>query len=171
MLGILALVAFVAIIALLTSLKDKLVGSVIGAANRRVQPTKHAAGVELVTNTFFYAIDAPNERIIQALTSGVKARSTAPALGLGETFIEGHDDNTVTWAHGTKLSTSFRAVAAVVTTELEGGGEQRGIVLGFPESSVADGLTADMSAMRALKHDVLTSLRTLYPDVEEVVVP
>lgn len=165
-LGILAFVAVVAVFMGLTALKDKAVDSAVGAVNRKVQGRTHQEGLSMARQQYFYDIDAGDEEIVEALVRGVKAAAGPPAA-VAATYVETTSPQQVRWSHGTRLHTSFSTVAMVVTANLEDGTEQRGVVLTFPDVSTADGVVADVSAMRALKHDVLAALRGLRPTVEE----
>lgn len=168
-LGLLGLAAIVAIVYIVTQLKDKTVGSAVGAVNRKVQAATHAEGLTYGDTQFFYAITTPDPRVVAALVSGVKAGDSAPVLGVGSTYREHMSETQVTWAHGTKVQTAFRAQAALVTATDSSGREQRGVLLHFTDLTTVDGVVAEVSAMRALKHDVLTALRSLDPSVEETV--
>ncbi|GAB3257967.1 hypothetical protein [Nocardioides dilutus] len=168
-LGLLVFAAIVAVVYAVTQLKDRVVGSAVGAVNRKVHAGTHAEGVAYANTQFFYGIDAPDARVIDALVAGVKAADSPRLVGVGSTYRERVTSSEVVWAHGTKAMTAFRAHAAIVTTQDPNGEEQRGVLLGFADVTTIDGVVAEVSAMRALKHDVLAALSSLDSSVEETV--
>lgn len=167
LIGILIVAALVGGVIAFTWLKDKAIGSAVGAVNRKVQSRTHAEGLEYVHNQFFYAIDRPSEEIIDALRQGVKAGERAP-VAIPATHLVSRETERITWACANKVQTLWTASAMVVTAHSEEG-EQRGVVLTFPEAIQADGVVAEVSAMRVLKNEVLTALQSLDPDTEETV--
>lgn len=150
----------------LAKARDHVASSAYSAVNRKVRSGTHQAGLEIAHGQFFYATDAPRATIIKALRSAVKAGEKVPG-GLSATHVAASDNDTVHYAHGSRLGTAFRATAAFVTAAFEDGTKQPGVVLVFSDVKVADGVVAEVGAMKALKHDVLTALRASDPTVEE----
>lgn len=164
--GIVLVVYFV------TSLKDKAVGSAVGAVNRKVSRKTHEEGLEYARNTYVFEIDGPESGVtdvVNAMRVGVKAGSKPTLSPIASTYVTEASPSRIRWVHGNKFVNSFTATA-VVEDDLSGEGCQRRVRLEFSNLSVADGIVADVSAMRALRHDVLVSLQKLDPTTKESVV-
>jgi hypothetical protein len=166
--GILAIVAVVAISLWLASLRDRAVSSAVGAANRRLQPNKHAEGQAFVDTVHVFGISAPTNRIVDTLASQVTSRTSAPTVSFGETFLVSTGVDQVEWAHGTSLQISFRAVARVGEAELADDTKQTIVALQYFEATLADGLVADLASMKKLKAAVQAALTSIDAGVEEM---
>ncbi|MFT4188481.1 MAG: hypothetical protein QM621_07845 [Aeromicrobium sp.] len=173
--AILLLAVLGAVVYGLTMLKDAAVDTVAGAAagaiNRRVRSDVHAEGLAMAENLLFYNVDATDEAIITALSQSVTSTVGPPRVsfgGLDATYLVGVETNRVYFAHGTRSTTSFTATAAIVAANGVDGIARRGVVLSFQDLTTADGVIAEVSAMRALRHDARAALGALDSDVSEM---
>jgi len=166
---VLFVAAFLAFIFFVYFVLPRFIDSGVGAINRKVQGTKHAAGIEFLETQSFFPTDQPVAELTAALRSGVKAADSAP-LAMAALYIQSVENDRIDWAYGKKLTTSFHAVAMVgVTANLADGSSQRGVIFAITEGTEVSGIVDGVSAMRALAHDVEAAIRSVDPAATRIV--
>lgn len=165
LIGIAALAAIVGVAILWEKVKSKAYSSTASAVNKRVHAASNAEGADLLSTSMFYAVDAPQAVVLDAIWGGVKAKDKAPTLGMADTYRVGRDEQQLHWRHGA-LNDLFSAQVVYATANLEDGTERPGVLLTFMDGKVGDGRVMAVGAMKALRSDVLATLRTFDPAVE-----
>lgn len=150
---------------------QKLTGMVVDkgstAVGRRLRSGTNDEARDLVERVHFFQSDLDEADIVEALRSQVSTRTSAP-MAMSATFVTNVTDSSLSWMHGTSSVTSWTAHAEVGS--MRRGDEEPipGLALAFPEAYERNGVAMDVSAMRALKHDVGVALRSVDPASREV---
>lgn len=135
--------------------------------NRKLQAGTHTEGLRYAETAYFYATQRTADEIIGVLTDSLGQRTRPPLVGPEETYLESSSTNQVIWGHGNSITTAFRAVATVIAAAPEEDPQEAGVRFEFVDVMSREGIFAEVSAMRALKHDVYAALRTLDPKITE----